>query len=82
MYPSKVFVDPGSDGLLSCGPSSIDLGRLAAAYVDKIPRGARPGALPVEQPTTFELVMTLKTPKALGFAIPHSLLLRADQVFQ
>lgn len=65
-------MDPGSDGLLSYGPSSIDLGRLAAAYVDKIPRGARPGALPVEQPTA----------KALGFAIPHSLLLRADQVFQ
>ncbi|OGK78014.1 MAG: hypothetical protein A2X52_02250 [Candidatus Rokubacteria bacterium GWC2_70_16] len=82
MYPSKVFVDPGSDGLLSYGPSSIDLGRLAAAYVDKIPRGARPGALPVEQPTTFELVMNLKTARAMGLTIPQSLLLRADQVLQ
>ena len=80
VYPSRDFVYDG--GLMTYGPNLADLFRRAAAYVAKILQGAKPADLPVEQPTTFELIINLKTAKALGLTIPQSLLQRADEVIQ
>jgi putative ABC transport system substrate-binding protein len=80
VYAQSEFARDG--GLLSYGVDRVDSFRRAATYVDRILRGAKPGELPVQLPTKYEMVVNLKTAKALGLAVPPSIMLRADQVIE
>jgi putative ABC transport system substrate-binding protein len=80
IYGSREYVDAG--GLVSYGPNWTDIFRRAADYVDKILRGTKPGSIPVEQPTKFDLIVNLKTAKALGLELSPALLARADEVIE
>ena len=80
VYAQSYFVRDG--GLLSYGVDQVDIFRRAATYVDRILRGEKPAELPVQLPTKFEMAVNLKTAKALGLAVPPSIMLRADEVIE
>jgi putative tryptophan/tyrosine transport system substrate-binding protein len=80
MYEAREFVEEG--GLASYGPNIADMSKRSAALIVKVFKGADPGDIPVEQPTKFDLVINLKTAKALGLSVPPTLLARADQVIE
>ena len=80
IYPLRIFADDG--GLIAYGPDTVDQFRLAASYVDRIVKGEKPGDLPVQAPTKFELVVNLKAAKAIGLTVPPSLLARTDDVIE
>ena len=80
MFANSLFVEAG--GLMSYAASYTDNFRRAAAYVDKIFKGAKPGDLPIEQPTRFELAVNMKTAKAIGVTFPESFMIRVDRVIE